>query len=85
MPPAAIACWEFWMFRRRTLFVLGAGSSAEVGFPAGKALADTIGVKMDIRFERMWNPIGEGDHDLFSQITHQRPDRDEYQQAAWLI
>jgi hypothetical protein len=85
MPPAAIPCWEFWMFRRRTLFVLGAGSSAEVGFPAGKALAGTIGVKMDIRFERMSNPIGEGDHDLFSQITHQHPDRDEYQQAAWLI
>jgi hypothetical protein len=39
------------MFKRRTLFVLGAGASAEVDFPLGSQLAKAIGNKLDIRFE----------------------------------
>jgi hypothetical protein len=45
------------MFRRQTLFVIGAGSSAEVEFPVGKELARIIGRKMDIRFERAISPV----------------------------
>jgi hypothetical protein len=74
------------MFNRKTVFVLGAGSSEEVGFPLGKALAQKIGRKMDIRFEHGFRPLGDGDFELFGQITHQRQnERQQFQQAAWLI
>ncbi len=74
------------MFNRRTLFVLGAGSSAEVGLPIGKGLAESIGSKMDIRFEFANKQIGSGDMELYSQMTGQLRNKvQEFQQAAWLI
>jgi hypothetical protein len=74
------------MFNRQTLFVLGAGSSAEVDLPVGKRLAENIGRKMDIRFEFGNKQIGTGDMDLYSQMTGQmRNNVQEFQQAAWLI
>jgi hypothetical protein len=74
------------MFNRQTLFIVGAGSSAEVGFPVGKALAHNIGKKMDIRFERGYDHVGTGDYNLFSHVTHLRPqERDAFQDAAFLI
>jgi hypothetical protein len=74
------------MFNRRTLFVLGAGSSAEVDLPVGKKLAESIGSKMDIRFEFDHRSIGSGDIDLYRQMTGQmRNNVQEFQQAAWLI
>src|SRR5262249_23859855 len=74
------------MFKRRTLFILGAGSSAEVGLPLGKELASAIGKKMDIRFEHGFNPIGDGDLGLFSQVTgSRRHESTAYQIAAWRI
>jgi hypothetical protein len=74
------------MFKRQTLFVLGAGSSAEVGLPVGTKLAQTIGAKMDIRFEFGMRPVGNGDFDLFTHVTSQwRQDADSFQRAAWLI
>ena len=74
------------MFKRPTLFVLGAGSSAEVGLPVGTQLAETIGKKMDIRFEHGFKPIGYGDLELFQHVTNQRrSDTEPYQRAAWLI
>jgi len=73
------------MFNRQTLFIVGAGASDEVGFPVGKTLAQNIGKKMDIRFER-GDPVGTGDHDLFTHIIHQRrQEADEFQHAARLI
>ena len=74
------------MFKRPTLFILGAGASAEVGLPLGKELAAAIGEKMDIRFEHGFNRIGHGDFELFDRIT--APRRNElqaYQTAAWRI
>jgi hypothetical protein len=74
------------MFSRQTVFVLGAGSSEEVGFPLGKVLAQKIGRKMDIRFQRAFEPVGDGDFDLYGQITQQKQNqRQQFQQAAWLI
>jgi hypothetical protein len=50
------------MFKRRTLFVLGAGASAEVKMPLGAELDRTIGRKCDIRYERgLPAPIGGPD------------------------
>jgi hypothetical protein len=75
------------MFKRRTLFVLGAGASAEVGLPLGSQLADTIGTKVDIRFEEFGTKsVGSGDMELFEQIRAKFPtEAAEYQEAGWLI
>jgi len=74
------------MFHRRTLFVLGAGTSVEADMLAGSKLAAMIGQKMDIRFEYGRNHIGEGDIRLYTQITNQlRDNANELQQAGWLI
>jgi hypothetical protein len=74
------------MFRTQTLFIVGAGASAEFGLPVGRDLAKTIATKMDIRFERGVTPIGQGDLDLYQNVTQQRRDRiDEFQNAGWLI
>lgn len=74
------------MFKRRTLFVLGAGASQEVGLPLGKGLADLIGSKMDIRFERIDHHIGTGDIDLFNNVTNRmRRDHDEFLDAASIL
>ena len=74
------------MFKRKTLFVVGAGASHEFGLPVGKTLASIIKNKMDIRFEGMNSHIGHGDIDLYVHLTGQlRNDVNEFQQAAWLI
>lgn len=74
------------MFKRRTLFIVGAGASAEVDFPVGRQLAQQIGTKMDIRFEWGDKPIGTGDHDLYSHIVHaRRQEANQFQKAAWRI
>jgi hypothetical protein len=74
------------MFKKKLLFVVGAGASREFGPPVGKTLASTIKNKMDIRFDRMNSNIGHGDLDLFMNLTGQmRKDVNELQQAAWLI
>ncbi len=57
------------MFKRKTLFVVGAGASAEYGLPPGKLLATKISTKMDIRFEFANRPIGNGDMDIYIQLT----------------
>jgi hypothetical protein len=74
------------MFNRQTLFILGAGASVEVGLPVGTGLAETIGKKMDIRFEFNNKHVGQGDIDLFYQLTHQMQRySQEYQAAGWRI
>ncbi len=72
------------MFHRRTLFVLGAGASAEAEMPIGSKLGATIGKKMDIRFEFGTKHIGEGDLQLYGQITNQlRTDVHELQASRF--
>jgi hypothetical protein len=74
------------MFHRKTLFIAGAGASAEVDLPLGGGLAALIEKKMDVRFERFNQPVGTGDFDLFNRLTNSmRQEVTEYQNAAWLI
>jgi hypothetical protein len=75
------------MFTRKTLFVLGAGTSFEVGLPLGSDLASIIGQKMDVRFERAGlNQAGSGDFELYDFIKQSlRPKGNDYQRAAWVI
>ena len=74
------------MFKKKTVFIVGAGASAEFDLPVGNALAKTISTKMDIRFEHGFRPIGGGDLQLFEQITNQKRNyANEFQNSAWLI
>jgi hypothetical protein len=74
------------MFNRQTLFIVGAGASAEVDFPVGTQLARNIGAKMDIRFERGFDFVGSGDHNLYTHITHSRhQEAAQFQPAALRI
>jgi hypothetical protein len=58
------------MFKRRTLFIVGAGASAEVGLPAGIGLARIIARKLDVNIEH--GRIKDyGDAELFSQVRRQ--------------
>lgn len=45
------------MFRSKTLFVVGAGASQEVGLPTGKELRDTIASKVNIRFNTIQEQV----------------------------
>jgi hypothetical protein len=74
------------MFKRRTLFILGAGASHEVGLPVGIALAQQIRKMVDIRFEGGFRHTGEGDLSLYEHLTRTAPhNRQSYQFAGWLI
>lgn len=56
------------MFRTKTLFVLGAGSSCEFGLPAGKELKERISDKIDIRFDDIGRHQS-GDLKIFEALT----------------
>jgi hypothetical protein len=74
------------MFKHKTLFIIGAGASAEVDFPVGIQLARKIGAKMDIRFERGFDFVGSGDHNLYTHVTQSRHrDAAQFQPAALRI
>jgi hypothetical protein len=74
------------MFRRKTLFIVGAGASAEFGLPLGTRLAKQITGKMDIRFERGFEFVGSGDQRLYEQLIQlRRGDNDQWQPAAMRI
>jgi hypothetical protein len=73
------------MFKRKTLFVVGAGASAEVGLPVGSGLADQIARKLNIRF-RPDGGIDTGDQELYDQVKAVYPkDAPQYQIAARTI
>jgi hypothetical protein len=75
------------MFRRRTLFVVGAGASAEFGLPSGRELAARISQKVDIRYDMFENRhVGAGDIQMFMRLTKQQHENvREFQKAGWLI
>jgi len=52
------------MFQRRTVFVLGAGSSAEVGLPIGSELAKDIEHRLRFRFRQPYNQVTSGDAEI---------------------
>lgn len=70
------------MFRRDTLFVVGAGASAEFGLPLGTLLARQITNKMDIRFERGFEFVGSGDQRLYQQLLQTNRDANLWWGAA---
>jgi hypothetical protein len=74
------------MFRQRTLFIVGAGASAEFGLPVGPALAAKISERLDIKYSRWSEESASGDLDLFEKIQRRWPNEGrKYQQAAWQI
>jgi hypothetical protein len=74
------------MFKRKTLFVVGAGASAEFNLPVGRDLAAKIGKMTDVRYEMGHKPIGVGDLSLFQQLTNNHnQDVQNFQNAGWLI
>jgi hypothetical protein len=75
------------MFKRRTLFVVGAGASVEFGLPSGRELAARISKKVDIRYDSFENRhVGVGDVQMFMQLTKQRRENvQEFQRAGWLV
>ena len=71
------------MFKRKTLFVLGAGTSKEAGLPVGVKLAKTISGMLDVDPSSPHNDVGEM---LLGQLYNQRPlPNNGYHQAAMQI
>jgi hypothetical protein len=74
------------MFKKNTVFIVGAGASSELDLPLGGDLAKRISTKMDIWFERGFEQVGTGDLALFNQITSNRQKyTNEFQAAGRLI
>jgi len=71
--------------KRKTVFVLGAGASAEFGLPVGSELQQTISSLLDIRFSEGRHKIS-GDDDILN-VCRQLSDRDVnlFLHAGWLI
>jgi hypothetical protein len=72
------------MLRGETVFVIGAGASAEFGMPVGSTLAASISKKLNVLFDDWGQDIIEGDRDLFYNVASDRK-LNEWQGAAWRI
>jgi hypothetical protein len=71
-----------------TLFVIGAGASAEAEMPTGKGLIDIIARRLNYRWEQGILQIGEGDPDILDilqQRTRTREGIVAFLEAAWRI
>jgi hypothetical protein len=53
-----------------TLFVIGAGASAQAGMPTGKQLIDTIADRLGYRIEHGSLRDGSGDRDILAIFQH---------------
>src|SRR5262249_47829985 len=74
------------MFRSKTVFILGAGASHEVGLPVGDGLKQTIATKLDLRFEHFGKPIGKGDLTILEVLRRKYPSEiNDYLHACWRI
>jgi hypothetical protein len=78
------------MFKRRTLFIVGAGASQEAGFPVGTELARRIGEAVAMYQRSEESPIRFRDSDLWDEVVRslgQDPQRLilKYREAAGLI
>lgn len=74
------------MFKRRTLFVVGAGASKEFDLPLGSELAVKISKKLDIRYDNFGRELAGGDAELWQYFHYEKgAEIREYQGAAWLI
>lgn len=56
------------MFRSKIVFVLGAGSSAEVNMPTGEQLKDKIINKLNFRADEWPHKLSSGDQRIYTGI-----------------
>ena len=56
------------MFKRPTVFILGAGASEEVKMPVGRGLADAIAKQMEVFYSQGGDLVGKGDKGLVREI-----------------
>jgi len=56
------------MLSSKTVFIVGAGASQEVGMPIGWELRDIIAQKLHMRFEHGHKFIGKGDTDILDRL-----------------
>jgi hypothetical protein len=71
-----------------TLFIVGAGASAEAEMPTGKGLIDIIARRLDYVLENKSLKAGTGDPDIldiFQQRYHTREEIKRFFEAAWHI
>jgi hypothetical protein len=79
------------MFKRRTLFIVGAGASQEAGFPVGTTLAARIGANLKVEGAAYSEKRPSfHDHELFYELQRllgqdSRRELDNYWKAAQLI
>jgi hypothetical protein len=71
------------MFKRRTLFIVGAGASQEVDFPLGTTLAKSIGQRLIRRVDKTTREASYNDSELYGQLLRTFPNEiNEYFVAA---
>lgn len=71
------------MFKRRTLFIVGAGASQEVGFPLGTQLAKLIGQRLGRQVDPETRKTTYNDHSFYDGLRHTYPNEtNEYYTAA---
>ncbi|MBO9102427.1 MULTISPECIES: hypothetical protein [unclassified Rhizobium] len=66
------------MFKRKTVLVVGAGASSEMGLPVGDQLKAVLSSKLDLRFENGYD-LSRGDRGILGAIraiVEQRGERD---------
>lgn len=74
------------MLPSKTVFVLGAGASKEVGLPLGEELKKIIATMLDLRFDLPAIPIGKGDLRIFKMLIQAFPQAiNDYLGAGWRI
>jgi hypothetical protein len=56
------------LFRAKTIFVLGAGASFEVGLPVGKGLLENIVKLINIRYQ--YSRMVSGDHVIADALKY---------------
>jgi hypothetical protein len=61
------------MLPSKTVFVVGAGTSKEVGLPIGSELKGIIAKHLDFRFEMGYKPVGTGDEEIFHALRGKFP------------
>lgn len=74
------------MLSAKTVFVIGAGASFEVGLPVGLTLKDTIANKLDIRFDDFGYHLISGDAKIADEIRRKSPENiNAYLHSCWQI
>lgn len=77
------------MINRKTLIVVGAGASREIGLPLGSELREEISTKLDLRFENGFRQISGDDLiiDALREFAKQQGERDinPFLHTSWMI